>query len=321
MSIPTFRRSSLLLVAVGLAPLAGCSKSSPSGSSPAASSSVTGASAPAHASGAASPGASAGAAAAGSPAAGACAVVGSTLSIAKGARAETGATAARIADGRIVVGYAVGNAVRASVYDPAAGSATPVDVEDGSFAGEVKAMEKGSSLNILRVTPVGAKDVKMRVLVDATITGADKAKHARCGFADADPIVGGAAASSGGDGGAPGDQVNSCRTFTDGKKTWVLSSWTRAAEGGKSESRWVVYTSGDDGAAYTETVLGAKGAPDPKQDRWGFELPASAHDADVGYVFASRYNGNLVLARKGEGPEPAGELSLNWFGAAAGCRP
>jgi len=244
------------------------------------------------------------------------------VSIAKGARAETGATAVRIADGRLVVGYAMGNTPRASVLDPAAGTATAVDVEGDTFAAEAKALEKGSALTILRVTPFAAKELKMRVIVDTATTLADKTKRARCGFADAEPLVStgsaGANSADGGGAGTNGDQVNSCRSFTDGKKTWILSSWGKAAgEGAKAESRWVVNTVAEDGAS-AEAALGTRTVPDPRQDRYGFELPASAHDGDAGYVFASRFNGNLAIARKGEGSDITGELSLSWFGAAAG---
>jgi len=302
-SLDAARTTLFTLSFVGLGFLAGCpSKSTPAPDTHAASSSsITAAPAPAASLAPVAPAALA------NP--NACSVVGSSISIVKGARSDTGATPARLADGRIVVGYAVGTSPRASVVDLGASTATAVDVDASTLTKDLGPIEKGSTLSLHRVTPFAATELKMRVLVDASVSAQDKSKRVRCGFADADRVVG----SSEG-----GETLQNCRSFTDGKKTWALSSWGKpAADGSKAASRWALHLVGDDGAV-SETTLGTRNVPDPSLERYNFDLPASVHEGEAGYVLAGRFNGNLALTRRAEESDAVAELSLSWFNAASG---
>ncbi|WP_394834457.1 hypothetical protein LVJ94_48965 [Pendulispora rubella] len=239
-----------------------------------------------------------------------CSVVGSPISIAKGTRSETGATAVRMGDGRLMVGYAVGATPRASVIDTAAGTASTVDVDASAFATELTHLPKGS-VSIHRVTPAGVSELKVRVLVDATSTGPDKMKQILCGFADKESIVSNFM-------GAGSDRSHNCRSFTDGKKSWILSSWGYVtSDEHEPRSRWQVHPIAEDGTA-SVVGLGVRNVPDPDKDRYSFDLPASIHESDAGFFFAGRFNGNLALSRQAEGEAAPSELALYWFDAPSG---
>ncbi|WP_394834010.1 hypothetical protein LVJ94_46650 [Pendulispora rubella] len=308
------RTSFFALSLLGFGILTGCpSKSTPAPDTHAASSNtVTAAPAPA-------PAVSAAPAAPSASPAGpvGCSVVGPSISIAKGARSDTGATPARLSDGRIVVGYAVGSSPRASVVDLGAQTATAVDVDASTVTKDLGPIEKGSTLSLHRVTPFAATELKMRVLVDASVTAQDKSKRIRCGFADADRIIGSSTADPA-LAGVSSSLIRNCRSFTDGKNVWALSSWgSTGADGSKRASRWAFHLVGSDGTVH-ETTLGSRNVPDPTLERYNFDLPASVHEGDAGYVFAGRFNGNLALTRRGEESDAASELSLSWFNAASG---
>ncbi|WP_394844500.1 hypothetical protein LZC95_46535 [Pendulispora brunnea] len=308
------RTSLIALSLLGFAVLTGCpSKSNPAPDTHAAESSRRDASvtsaAPAPA-----PAVSVAPAAPSNPKA--CSVVGSGISIAKGARSDTGATPARLSDGRIVIGYAVGTNPRASVVDLGAQTATAVDVDASALTKDLGPVDKGSTLFLHRVTPFGAAELKMRVLVDASVTAQDKSKRVRCGFSDADRIVGTTPPNP--MAGVNVEEIRSCRSFTDGKNVWALSSSdTTARNSGEPTSQWAFHLVGNDGAA-TKTILGTRKVPDATLERYNFDLPASVHEGDAGYVFAGRFNGNLALTRQAEGSDAASELSLLWLKAALG---
>jgi hypothetical protein len=236
----------------------------------------------------------------------------SAFTVTKTARGDVPPFPAQLQDDRVVIGYATGNKPRAAVLDLAAGSASELDVEEGVTATEL-APEKGGSLAFWRVTPVGEAGIKFQVGIDAVRTNADKARSVFCGVADGAKL-----SPEEGEGTPP--ELRECRTFFEGGKPLFLASTVQAPaeEGGKGAARWFVVGTGEEGAAI-ERTLATKAMPQTKGDRYAFDAHAAIHAPGAGFVFASRWNGNLVLSKQDETLSNDAPADFHWLGSAIGA--
>ena len=245
------------------------------------------------------------------------------FTIAKGARGEAGGTLVRLADGRLAVGYVSGSAPSVAIVD-LAGTVSKVDVDTAGYTLETRALEKGTSASIQRVTPLGASGLNMRVAIDAFIGSSDRSHRMRCGPAEVPALVGGVGASvaldaSSADAASIGDgDVRDCRTFSDGAQVWVVGSRLGVGSGdGKAKSTWFVRGQEGDAGAPLAT-LATRSVADAKGDRYAFDVPASLSVAGVGYLFAGRLDGKIAYARASDGLAPAGDAQITWLGAVTG---
>lgn len=317
------RRTCALLISLPLCILAACSKKDPPAPSTSAASAPT-AAAVTSAAASASPAA----AAAANAAPGACKLEVQPFVIDKAARGETGVTLTRLPDDRIAVGYATGDGAPRVAIVALDGSASVVEVDASKLPELAGRMAGKGTRTVHRVTPLIAKDLKVRVAVDFTETRADGTRLVRCGVADEEPLArfeGRSAFDGAEDAGtaASADELRDCRTFAEGGSAWTLA-FEAHDDAGAVDARWIARATGGDAAG---ALLEHKAVPAEagrahlraaQLDRYGYTLLASAKLGDAGYVAASRYNGRIVLAKRSANWSAAGEAGDFWLGAAIG---
>ncbi len=247
------------------------------------------------------------------------------VTVDKGVRADAGLTLVALPDGRLALGYATGTGdgePKVAIVDTS-GKASFTEVELQHFKSEKRADK--AHRQILRVTPIGFMTgaMKMRVGVDLLDTNPDKTTYLRCGPADVAPFV-----TEGGPGDTgTGDEGNivDCRTFSDGQKAWVLASVISigGAMEGKLPMRWFVdYQSGKQ--PINDVILDEKTYDSKKLEKpepYIYQVPVGLGVEGTGYVFASRQEGSLVLARRSATLEKAGDAVRFGMGSAAPTMP
>jgi hypothetical protein len=228
----------------------------------------------------------------------------------KWVRIDSGVTVTVLADGRTALGYATGEGAPHALVLDDAGKATHVEVLAGHLAEEKKQSPK-TVRNILRVTPLGFAGQKMRVGVDMTDTNPDKTKYLRCGPADQEPYV--AELPNEENKADDAGQIDDCRTFSNGHRAWVLSSARLVSEAMENEMpmAWTV-----DEKPGKETIkdqiLDKKRYPAAKfehVDPLVYQVPVGTGVNGVGYVFASRHEGALVVAHRNGELQKAGDAT------------
>jgi len=164
---------------------------------------------------------------------------------------------------------------------------------------------------VLRVTPLGFSGAKMKICVDLRDTNPDKSTYLRCGPADSEPY----ASESPNEDNKRDDsgEVDDCRTFSNGHRTWVLSSARLIMEAMDNEMPmgWTV-----DEKPGRETlkdqVLDKKRYAAAKFDHPEpliYQVPVGAGVPGVGYVFAARHEGGLVVVHRKGDLEKSGDAS------------
>jgi hypothetical protein len=297
---------SLVLLAVGCNVLKQKDKDGPASSSSAAATSAT-------------PTASASAAAKVSP----CTVADAT-SVDTGVRADAGLTLVTLKDGRLALGYATGAGVPKVAILDAAGKASFPDLDDDRLKTKEKKDAK-TQRTILRVTPLAFEEgsMKMRVGVDLLDHLPDKSTYLRCGPADSAPFL----LQGGPDDNGTGDEGNivDCRTFSSGHKEWVLASVVSIASAmeGKLPMRWIVdYETGRQ--PVENVILDEKLYDSKKLDKpepYSYQVPVGIGVKDTGFVFASRQEGSLVMARRDAHLQKVGDAVRFGFGSAPPTMP
>ncbi len=223
-------------------------------------------------------------------------------------RTDSGVTLTVLADGRTALGYATGEGTPHSLVLDDSGKATHVEVLAGHLQEEKKASPK-TVRQILRVTPLGFSGSKMKVGVDMLDTNPDKTKYLRCGPADGEPYV--AELPNEENKADDAGQIDDCRTFSNGHRAWVLSSARMFTEAMENEMpmAWTV-----DEKPGKETlkdqILDKKRYPAAKfehVDPLVYQVPVGVGVPGVGYVFAARHEGALVVVRRKGDLEKAGE--------------
>jgi hypothetical protein len=266
----------------------------------------------------------------------ACTAAGEPFAIDANPRLDTGLTMVKLTDGRVAVGYAVGDSPKVAVVD-AAGKATIVDVDFARLKSEGKA-DKRTVRTINRVTPLGFKGLRMRVGVDllditpVTDNSSVRTRHLRCGPADQDPIIGD-------DGPSfydpemnppPVDMTSEsavenrdCRTFTNGERTWVLASkMFPNNETGDFSATWIIdekpgKQNVDEPFIDSHEVIAPKDKSAPKAIT--YDVPVSVEMPNHGgFVLASRYLGQLVVGKRAANLERSGDATRFNFGTPVG---
>jgi hypothetical protein len=237
---------------------------------------------------------------------------------AKGLNKTTGLTEVELSDGRVAIGYAVGNEPQVLVVgSKGEGEVRKVPLKPGTaLATQPK---KGEGVRwMMRVTPVKVDEKSVNAFVDYRDEYKDKKRmRVACGPADSDdawisfddvPILDRESKPTGKvrealfnpkDPGADEGyhELRDCRTFSDPVKseTWVVGSELRA-RGAEGAEQWKASLVVDKGSKEHELHLHEselKGAP-PRVIN--FEIPVSRRAADGTYVLAARYAGSLVVA-------------------------
>ena len=239
-------------------------------------------------------------------------------------RGDTGLTLTKLSDGRIALGYAVGETPKVAVVD-GTGKASIVDVDFSRLKSEGKS-DKHTVRTINRVTPLGFKALRMRVGVDlldvtpVTDNSAVRTRHLRCGPADQDPIIGD-------DGPSfydpefnppPVDPTSDsavenrdCRTFANGDRSWVLASkMLPNNESGAYNAMWII----DEKPGHQkvdEPFIDEHEVPAPK-DKGApkaiiYDVPVSLEMPNHGgFVVAARYQGQLIVGKRAANLERSG---------------
>lgn len=225
-------------------------------------------------------------------------------------RLDSGVTVTVLPDGRTALGYATGEGTPHALVLDDAGKATHVEVLASHLQEEKKQSPK-TVRNILRVTPLGFAGAKMKVGVDMRDTNPDKSTYLRCGPGDSEPYV---SESPNEDNKADdAGQIDDCRTFSNGHRAWVLSSARMFSEAGEGEMpmAWTV-----DEKPGKETlkdqILDKKRYASAKFEHVEplvYQVPVGAGVPGVGYVFAARHEGALVVAHRKGDLEKAGDAS------------
>ncbi len=237
---------------------------------------------------------------------------------AKGLNKTTGLTEVELADGRVAIGFAVGNEPQVLVVGRnGEGEVRKVPLKAGTaLATQPK---KGEGIRwMMRVTPVKVDAKSVEAFVDYRDEYKDKKRmRVACGPADSDdawisfddiPLLDRDSKPTGKvrealfnpkDPGADEGyhELRDCRTFADPIKgeTWVVGSELRA-RGAEGAEQWKASLVVDKGSKEHELHLHEnelKGAP-PRVIN--FEIPVSRRAADGSYVLAARYAGSLVVA-------------------------
>jgi hypothetical protein len=211
------------------------------------------------------------------------------------------------------------------------GSASVVDVDTSKVPELGQRPPPKTQRYVHRVTPLGAKEMKVRVAVDRTEIRPDGVRAVRCGPADEDPLLGfeGRSAFEPTDGGladAAAAELRACRTFTARGAIWALGF--AADTSGAVEARWIVKPAGatldEDHASLEHKAVPAESGrtlPLPRAgqlDRYGYTAMASVRLEDVGYLVASRYNGKLRMTKRGSDWAATGKVTDYWFGTGIG---
>jgi hypothetical protein len=248
----------------------------------------------------------------------ACKILGQK-SWAKDVNKLTGLTEAELPDGRVAVGFAIGNSPQVLVVGKDGnGEVHKVPLKAGTrLATPLKPGEGARYL--MRVTPVKVEGNTVTAFADYRDENKkDKRLRVACGPADSDdawisfddvPLLDrevkpiGAAYDGLFKPPEPGadeayHELRDCRTFADLRRneTWVVGSVllaTKAADGGET---WKASLVVDKGSKEHEVHLHQhelKGAP-PKI--LNFEVPVSRRADDGTFVLAARHGGNLVVA-------------------------
>jgi hypothetical protein len=262
------------------------------------------------------PGASASAPPIGAPPA--CKIL-AQKSWAKDVNKLTGLTEVELPDGRVAVGFAVGNAPQVLVVGKdGSGEVHKVGLKPGTRLATPPKPGEGARF-LMRVTPVKVEGTEVSAFADYRDENKkEKRLRVACGPADSDdawisfddvPLLDRETKPTGAayDGlfkpHEPGadegyHELRDCRTFTDLKKreTWVVGSVLLASKAADGGEQWKASLVVDKGAKDHELHLHQhelKGAP-PKI--MNFEIPVSRRADDGTFVLAARYGGNLVVA-------------------------
>ncbi len=237
---------------------------------------------------------------------------------AKGLNKTTGLTEVELADGRVAIGFAIGDAPQVLVVGrKGEGEVHKVPLKAGTML--ATAPKRGEGVRwLMRVTPVKVDGASVQAFADYRDEYKDKKRmRVACGPADSDdawisfddiPLLDRESKPTGKvrealfnpkDPGADEGyhELRDCRTFADPARgeTWVVGSelHARGAEGAES---WKASLVVDKGSKVHELHLHEnelKGAP-PKV--MNFEIPVSRRADDGSFVLAARYGGSLVVA-------------------------
>ena len=288
----------LVFVAFTVA-LLGCSKDKPAGNdAPTTSSSVTSAKPALSGSNVLATTASAKAQATpASPPVGACVLEGDATVVGTLIRADSGVS---LGLSTKALGWSTkeGSAAAATYGDD--GVVAKADVANPSTELEVKAA-KGTVRIVKRVVPIDLKDGKVRVAidyVDADATAKHRTLH--CGPPDAWLTTFDGASMTAGDASATTETID-CRTVLTDKVVAVES--VLAKNGGT-----LTATLSLGGVTFAK-----RDKSEPPSERWGFTMVNAAHGG-AGDVVVGRWNGLLVVGRKGKEPN-AGAVDFDaWLG-------
>jgi hypothetical protein len=234
------------------------------------------------------------------PAAAACVVKGDVTVVDQGVRADTGIT---LGLATYAIGYAKGQGTpKAATFDDA-GVVTVAEVSE-PFEALDRKPETSVRRVVQRVTPLDAKDGKVRVSADYLETTSEKVRRVHCGSASA-PFISfeGPSLSAGADG-ATHETVD-CRTVQTENGFGALES-TLETDGQKMTAAMTI---GGVVLARRETPIKAGDKP---SERYAFTMLGSARGV-AGSVYVARFNGSVVVARRlPEGPSDASF----WLGTA-----
>jgi hypothetical protein len=291
-------RTAALIVVFFVSSISACSScskdSSSNDASPAASSSAKSS---ASAAGGPSALAKTGPAAPASPPVGACVIEGEAKAVASMIRSDTGVS---VGLGVKALGWAAAHgAPRVATYDDD-GVVTKADVAN-PFADLDTKPPKGTVRVVKRVLPLETKDGKVRVAIDyVEQDAAAKHRRLRCGPPEAWLVSFDGPSMTAGDPSATSEHVD-CRTV--GTDPGFAAVDSTLAKNGASVTAEVAFG----GKPFAKRDKAA--AP---SERWAFTMVNGAHGA-AGDVVVARYNGLLVVGRKGK--EAASDFD-RWLGAA-----
>lgn len=232
-----------------------------------------------------------------SPPVGACVLEGDATAVASMIRSDTGVS---VGLGVKALGWATAQGAPAVATYGDDGVVTKADVAN-AFAELDAKPAKGTVRVVKRVVPLEARGGKIRVAIDYEDLDA-KAKHRRlrCGPPEAWLVNFDGPSMTAGDDSATTEHID-CRTVgTDPGFAAVDSTLTK---NGASTTAELTFG----GTSFAKRDKAA--AP---SERWGFTMVSGARGA-AGDVVVARYNGLLVVARKGK--EPVNDFD-RWLGAA-----
>ncbi len=289
----------LLVLATAAPGCSGCAKSTAAPDAAPALSSAVVPTAGAAPSGPATAGGSASSAAA-KPAAAACVVKGDVTLVDQGVRADTGITLGLAIS---AVGYAKGQGTpKVATYDDA-GAVTVAELSE-PFEALDRKPESSVRRVLQRVTPLDAKDGKVRVSADYVETTTEKVRRVHCGPEGA-PFISfeGPSLTAGADG-ATHETVD-CRTVQTDNGFGAVES-TLETDGQKMTAALTI-----GGVVYARRETPIK-AGDKPSERYAFTMLGAARGA-AGSVYVARFNGSVIVARRlPDGPSDAGY----WLGTA-----
>ncbi len=240
-----------------------------------------------------------------------CTVESEAVTLDHGVRLDTGVTLTDLGDGRVALGYAGPDGAPKVMVVDEAGRGHSIDALAVHAKSEKKLNAKATR-SVLRVTPIAfAGAGKMRVGVDWVDTNPDKTKSLRCGPADTEPFV----SETSGENNKNDEegQVYDCRTFTNGRRTWVLAStglFSEAIEG-EAPMAWLVDEMPGKGLVKDATLDKKRytSARFDHPDDIVYQVPVGAGVQGVGYVFAARHEGGLVVAQRNRDLQRLGDAT------------
>jgi len=220
-----------------------------------------------------------------SPPVGACALEGDGAAVASMIRADSGVSVGL--DVKALGWSTKQGAAAVATYDDD-GAVTKAEVAN-PFADLDAKPSKGTVRVVKRVVPLATKDGKVRVAIDyVEQDAATKHRVLRCGPPEAWLVNFDGASMTAGDASATSEHVD-CRTVgTDPGFTAVDSTLTK--NGPSVTAR----------LALGGQTFATRDKAAPPSERWAFTMVNAAH-GHAGDVVVARYNGLLVVGRKGAG--------------------
>jgi hypothetical protein len=243
-----------------------------------------------------------------------------------GANKGTGLTEATLPDGRVAIGFAVGNQPHVLLVSAnAKGTVVKVPIAKTSRLGSVP---KGATRFLMRVTPVSVEGDNVRAFVDFEDHYPDKRRSVVCGPADANenwvefegiPFTARKApkpeevAALFHQQGAEKlyDEVHTCRTFASLGQgdTWVLSSDLHGVLQADNSVAWRTDFTVATGDKTKKRIIESTPVNNKTLDDEFYEAPVSHALKNGSYVVAARHRNHLTVGLLGADKAPIGQFS------------
>jgi hypothetical protein len=233
-----------------------------------------------------------------------------------GANKLTGLTEAELADGRVALGFAVGNHPHVLLVSKAAsGKVVRVALKQGTQLASPPKPAEGSR-QLMRVTPVKVEGDEVRAFADFRDEFKDKRRRVACGPADSDEFwvafddvpffarqdrseaVAKKLFASAGGAEATYHEIRDCRTFTDPStaETWILGSGLHGTLKADNSMSWKSTLFVDTGAKSHETHLHSVDLKGETPKPIDYEVPVSRRLKDGSFLVATRNGSRLLTA-------------------------